>query len=115
MSAVTAAEFKLNYRRFRQILDEDIQPILDRVERLHCSYDAWKDWQKDGIMLLTAHTLDLEYKQEADIGSLAGNVAKGQASGSLSSVSEDWLLLTPQGVEFKGMRDNLLVITGLGF
>lgn len=119
MSAVTANHFLDEYDRFAHmgLNPAKVQRILDRVEARYCPAERWGADQVEGIMLRTAHTIDLDYIQAGLLSAIAGNAAEGQAPPALpsSSDSDGSLRLTPYGRDFIELRDSLGTTSGFSF
>jgi hypothetical protein len=112
-STYRTAQFLLEYPSFTRMDADQVQGVLDRVERLYCPVEIWKEHQKDGVYLRAAHILTLLREEEARIAAIGVQAAKGQITPppSRSGASDD-LDSTPYGQQFKEIRD--LAVGGIG-
>lgn len=92
---VEASEFLEQYQRFVNCSTEEVQRWLDLVEGNYCPAKIWgEEKAKNGIKLLTAHFLEMEWTQTAQTGSMATEVARGGTVSAPTSLGDDFSLTT---------------------
>lgn len=105
MPAALASEFLAKYPEFGMFAVELIQSWLDDCEAMHCPAVAWKDpiRQRTGVMLRTAHYLEVQRQQIAQSASMGAAVSVGQMVSSSGGQFDD-LDQTSYGRQFKQLK-----------
>lgn len=75
----------------------------------------WGDMQRQGIMLHTAHQLDMRIAQDVQMASMGASLEADVPASGLSMQGDSALLLTTHGTFYKELRDRLSPIYATGF
>lgn len=106
---VTRSSFLARYKKFVTQDPEIVDFALEQSKECVIT-SLWGQRRDTGIMLLTAHFLEMEDAQTAETGSRAIAMASGSSGSSLSAQQDDFQLTT-YGRRYKMLKDELLVGT----
>lgn len=104
---VDSEVFLSKYTRFQTKEPATVQQFIDSARKTYVPASLWGIHRDEGIMLFTAHCLEMEDFQDSELGGAAISMASGAGGKSPASVDED-LSLTTYGRRFKFLRDGLL-------
>lgn len=102
---IAVQDFLANYPRFSDRSPDFISLKL-LESQLYCPTVLWGDYQQMGMMLLTAHLLEMEVVQDVETGGKGMTMAAG-TGGSPPSTFEQDLQLTTYGRRFFDIRSRL--------
>ena len=103
---VSVETFLLHYPRFVIVAVDTIQFNLEFASQTFVPASIWGIHREQGIMLATAHFLEMEWFQTAETTGTANATASGTGGKAPTSQQDDWLLTT-WGRRFKFLRDGL--------
>jgi len=103
------SDFLAIYSEFRTLEESKVASSLQSAE-LYCP-PKWGKYRKQGVYLITAHRLTMEWLQKGAVASTAIAQAKGSASGNTMK-SDSWLEGSVYGQEYIQLRKSLPMTTG---
>ncbi|MBD1995299.1 DUF4054 domain-containing protein [Leptolyngbya sp. FACHB-541] len=109
---VTVADLLAVYPKFTKAGEPFISAMLARAHA-QCPLNVWGDSQFEGVMLYTAHLIELEWQQMAETAGMAVSIAAGQKTAA-SARTGNHLNWTSYGQQFDALS-RTLIVTRVGF
>ena len=110
MSLVSLDQFLDKYSQYEEVdpSEIDIEGYLEDAETMYCPA-KWGKRRVRGIMLLTAHWIELNWEQTAHAASQATQIAAGRAIKVTGNFEND-LTLTNYGRQWSNLRNQIPAI-----